>query len=372
MSHTIHLIRTRNALKPRREPYWGAPLDAGRYLGVRKLNNGACTWVARLRDDDGRHKYRSLGQATQKFDYSQAKQAAEAWFEQFDTGVDDKPITVTDACRLYVADLKADNRVDTAHDVDTRFRRTVYSAPIGRVLVEKLTTDRIKEWRNELGVSESTQNRMLTSLRAALNLAVAHRRVRPSAAQSWKAAKAHKDADGQRTIYLDLKQRRRLLSCCEGTFRDLAEAAALTGARPGELKNVKRSDFEPRTGTITFRGRKSGARQVPLSPPALTLFTRLSKGKLPEAYLLTRPDGKQWQRYYWDDYMRAAARQAKLPTGTVLYTLRHSFITEAVTSGMSTLDVANLTGTSLKMIEKFYGHLVVDSARERLAKVTML
>jgi len=34
--------------------------------------------------------------------------------------------------------------------------------------------------------------------------------------------------------------------------------------------------------------------------------------------------------------------------------------------------VARLTGTSVGMIEKHYGHLVADSARERLAAVVML
>jgi hypothetical protein len=39
---------------------------------------------------------------------------------------------------------------------------------------------------------------------------------------------------------------------------------------------------------------------------------------------------------------------------------------------MTTLEVARLVGTSLVMIEKHYGHLVADAARERLAKVEML
>jgi len=48
------------------------------------------------------------------------------------------------------------------------------------------------------------------------------------------------------------------------------------------------------------------------------------------------------------------------------------FITQAITDGMTTLDVARLCGTSVGMIEKHYGHLVADAARERLAAVRML
>jgi site-specific recombinase XerD len=70
--------------------------------------------------------------------------------------------------------------------------------------------------------------------------------------------------------------------------------------------------------------------------------------------------------------VRAAVSAADLPAKTVLYTLRHSWITTALTSGMSTLDVARLVGTSLLMIEKHYGHLVSDAARLRLANLEML
>jgi integrase len=98
----------------------------------------------------------------------------------------------------------------------------------------------------------------------------------------------------------------------------------------------------------------------------------LCKDKLPEAPLVARDDGAPWRRWDWDELVRAAARAAKLPPGVVLYTLRHSWITEALRSGMSTLDVARLTGTSLQMIQDHYGHLVADSARERLAAVMML
>jgi hypothetical protein len=63
--------------------------------------------------------------------------------------------------------------------------------------------------------------------------------------------------------------------------------------------------------------------------------------------------------------VQAAVTAADLPAATVLYTLRHSWITTALTSGMGTLDVARLAGTSLLMIEKHYSHLVSDAARIR-------
>jgi integrase len=162
--------------------------------------------------------------------------------------------------------------------------------------------------------------------------------------------------------------------------RDLIEAVLVTGARPGELVAAPRSAFDARTKTLTLRG-KTGARTVPLSPAAAALFERLSKSKLPAAPLLTRDDGKPWQRAEWTEDVRVAAdaaavkcvngNDAKLPAGVCLYSCRHSYITQAVVDGLTTLDVAKLMGTSLAMIDKHYGHLVQTSA-ERLAKVQML
>lgn len=74
----------------------------------------------------------------------------------------------------------------------------------------------------------------------------------------------------------------------------------------------------------------------------------------------------------WDGLVRTAAEKAGLPAGVCLYTLRHSFITQALMDGMSTLDVARITGASLAMIEKHYGHLVMREARERLDQVRLL
>src|SRR5690606_39027135 len=116
----------------------------------------------------------------------------------------------------------------------------------------------------------------------------------------------------------------------------------LTGARPGELVKMKRGQFDARTATATFRG-KTGSRSVPLSGAATALFERLARGKLPAALMLVRDDGRPWGHSDWDEGVRAAARAAKLPAGVTLYVLRHSWITEALRSGMSTLDVARLT-----------------------------
>ena len=199
--------------------------------------------------------------------------------------------------------------------------------------------------REGLKLTKSGANRMMASLRAALNLAVDNRQVPATAAQEWRGVKPYKGADGRRELYLDLAQRRALLAAATGGVRHLIEAALVTGARPGELVAVPRGAFDA------------------------------------TAPLLTRDDGKSWQRAEWTEDVRLAAEaavvkgvngnDAKLPVAVCLYSCRHSYITQAIVDGLTTLDVAKLTGTSLAMIDKHYGHLVQTSA-ERLAEVQML
>jgi site-specific recombinase XerD len=377
MAVELHKIKVQTKLTPRREPYWGPPLADDLTLGFRKIDAARGTWIARKRKDtkpgrgEGRYAYRALGAASDKNDFEAARQASLKWREATDAGVTDDAVTVADACREYVEHLRREKGDVSARDAEMRFNRTVYGKPFGSISVAKLRTPRFKEWRDGLELSKGSSNRTLTALKAALNLAVTNRRVMPGVAREWGDVKPYKDATNRRTLFLDLRQRRRLLENARGAVRDLIEAVALTGARAGELTKASRSQFDQRLKNMTFRG-KTGSRAVPLSDAALVVFKRAAKGKLPSAPLFTRDDGKAWAHSDWDELVRAAAEAAKLPKGTCLYTLRHSFVTQAITDGMTTLDVARLCGTSVGMIEKHYGHLVADAARKRLAAVTML
>ena len=77
MSNAIDSKTKRDKLTPRREPYW-SPLQKGAAVGFRKLETGDGTWIARWRDDEGKQKYRALGNL-EKFD--DAAKAARAWVD---------------------------------------------------------------------------------------------------------------------------------------------------------------------------------------------------------------------------------------------------------------------------------------------------
>ena len=111
---------------------------------------------------------------------------------------------------------------------------------------------------------------------------------------------------------------------------------------------------------------------MPLSDAAAQLFERLSEDKLPGAHLLTRGDGQPWHHSDQDKLMREAVKKARLPHGTVYYTLRHTFIANALTGGMDIHTVAKLCGTSVPMIENDYGKLLHSDARTKLNRIAFV
>lgn len=297
--------------------------------------------------------------------------------------------TVADACRDYVAKLRTDGRQDAAKDAEGRFERTVYLDPIGKIRLAKLSQDDVEAWRGRVErgelvllptkkgrppqakpLSKATVNRMRTPLVAALNRAVSRRKVTPDRAIEWGSVKPYESVGSRRDLYLDRAQRRALLDEADADLRDMMECIVLTGCRPGDPAAALRRDYDARHGTVKFRTKRH-ERIVPLSPAAKALFDRLAKNKLPNAYLFTN-GGVKWQHYDWAEQVRTAVTAAKLPDGVVLYTLRHCWITDAITQGMDLLTVARLSGTSLAMIEKHYGHLVQGAARNKLAEVKFL
>lgn len=299
-------------------------------------------------------------------------------------------ITVSDACRDYVTALEKDGRKTASDDAKRRFERYLYGDKLGKIRLKDLHQDHIEAWRDRVEkgdlpplpvkrgrppvakpLARSSINRIRTTLVAALNHAVARRKVSPDLAFEWNAVKPLKDAGQRRGMYLEREQRRALLAAAEGPVRDLIECVALTGCRPGDPSLCLRSDYDGRTASVRFRS-KDHDRKIPLSPAATALFDRLAKGKLPKAHLFTRDGKKVWTPTDWSELVRDAAARAGLPAGVTLYTLRHCWITDAIVGGMDLLTVAKLAGTSLAMIEKHYGHLVQGAARDKLAQVQFL
>ncbi len=378
MANAIDSKTKRDRLAPRREPYWN-PLQKGAAVGFRRLESGDGTWIARWRDDDGKQKYRALGNFKE---YDEAAKAARDWVTACEQGASPKVTTVREACEAYVDALKAEGRTSTAKDAEGRFSRLIYEATIGKLAIDKLKTSNVQKWMNDqiddddeaddedIRRSKDSANRNLATFKAALNLALNNRLVATDA--GWKTVKAFPKVGARRKdAFLGMEQRTALLKACPNDLATLVKAMLLTGARPGELATLNASDFDKRLGCLTLRG-KTGARTVAISTAAAAFFAEAGKDKIGAAPMLATSYGQRWNKDSWKKVFKDAATAAELPEAVVMYSLRHTAISEMVLAGMDSFIVAKLAGTSVAMIEANYGHLKHSVVTAKLDAVAML
>lgn len=379
MREKIDTPTARKALTPRDAPYFHR-LEQGAYIGYRKLDANTGTWVARWRDEHGKQHNHSLG-TFETFDL--AAKAAREWLTAAKGGVVED-ITVEEACKRYVANRRVEKGDDNADDAEGRFRRTINGKPIGKLKLSALRTLHITEWRNKLAEideddedladdpdaarrAKDTTNRYLAAFKAALNFAYKMGLV--SATEQWDRVESYKGVGKRRDRLLTMPERKKLLLASPPDLRAFLKALLLTGARPGEMATAKVRDLD-KTGLLTLDG-KTGRRTIAISLAALNHLTECAGERDAEQPLLIRDDGQAWTRYYWRDKFQAARTAAEMED-VVVYALRHAAITEFIVSGIDPMSVAKITGTSIDMICKHYGHLMKEKITAQLSKVKML
>ena len=180
-----------------------------------------------------------------------------------------------------------------------------------------------------------------------------------------------KDVGRRRQAFLSATQRKALINACANDIRQLATAMLLTGARPGELANASVQHFDREQGTLALEG-KTGHRIVTLSSAAVAFFTEQTKNKIGNAPILATELGQRWNKDSWKKPFRTAVLAARLPPTVVMYSLRHTAISEFIANGADSFIVARLAGTSTAMIDKHYGHLRHDKTRAKLDAIAML
>jgi len=383
MGLDLSRIGERDRLKPKRgdEPHWQR-LRFGAFIGFRPSQlGGKGTWFARAYDEDaGKYQRKALGDfgtLTGHEVFTTARKEAEAWAETVEAGgvAPTKVETVADACTEYAA-------INT--EATGRFGRHFYGDPIGKVKLAKLRRHHLAAWRKRLEAkpalvsrrkkgtpvtrprAPSSINRDMAMLRAALNKVLAPGK--PGTEAAWQEPlRSIKNADRQRTLYLDRTQRRTLLAGLPADAEAFVRASCLLPLRPGAFAVLKVADFDGRTSELTIGKDKNGKpRRIVLPSRTAEFFAAQAQSKQPSDLLFTRADGKPWSKETWNDPIRKSASAGQLPAGITSYVLRHSTITDLVMARLPLLTVAQISGTSAEMIEKHYGHLARAAATDAL------
>ena len=394
-------------LPVRREPYW-QHFQEGRALGYRRIPGGkAGTWVARFYDAAGERvrKFHAIGTADDLLDadgmatltFAQAQEAAREWFTALTRfqGRVAEPVTVKQAMAAYVTDYAARGG-KALSGLESTINAHVLPK-LGDRKVADLTTAAIRSWHRGLATTaprirqskkpnapktvpkpvaaddaegqrarRASANRILTVLKAALNLAFADGKVQSD--DAWRRVAPFKNADSARIRFLTDAEAVRLVNAAGDGFRPMITAALLTGARYGELLRFRVADYNPEAGTLHVRTSKTGkSRHIMLTDEGKAFFTGQCAGKTGKALILTRPDGEPWGKSEQFRPMRAACEAAKITPAIGFHILRHTHASRLTMAGVPLGVVASQLGNSEPICAKHYAHLcpgyVADSIR---------
>ena len=371
----IHISKVRDSLPVRSAPYWRV-IRRGCAVGLRRNRTGEDTWLARYRLD-GVKQFTKFGRVS-TVTWEQALKQSEKWFAECERGQQTSYTTVSEVCQLYVDNRRLEKGDATADDAHKRFTAQVYTHPIGKKRLRKLTATDVERWRNGMATksSKAAANRNLRSFKAAMNYA--RRQGLVSADDAWGLVGMFPGADGRRELYLTPAQRRELINGSYLWLAALLTGLAHTGARPGELRQTTVADLDLKARTLKLSTRKGNGgelrvRYFPLSnPAALAFFKAQAQSKLPGAPLFPTAAGGVIGESVLSSSVRKIRKKLNLPKGVVAYSLRHAAISDWVSAGIPVASVARMCGTSLERINDNYFHLVEGSVDDKLAGVALL
>lgn len=421
---------TRERLTARKEPYWRG-LENGIALGYRRGVRGGA-WLARVLVE-GSYREERLSRADDALpangadvlDFRGAQVAALAWasrarrvaagLEAEPVKASSKPYTVADAVADYLAEMQARG----ARSVGTaRTSAAAFIMPtLGSLPVARLTRDRVKAWHRALAAAparrrtsakpgqpskpaappatpvgktdpdatrrrKATANRILTNLKAALNLARQDGKFVGSD-DAWALVKPFDDVDAPKVRYLSDDEAVRLVNACPDDFRGLVTAALHTGCRYGELTSAKVGNFDAKAGTLHIPHSKSGvARYVVLAAEGQAFFTATTAGKSPDASIFERNavdkmkrhcDSGRVRRAAWQasDQFRAiaaACEAARIAPAVSFHVLRHTYATRLASRNTPLMVIAAQLGhADIRMTTRHYAHAapsyVADTVR---------
>jgi integrase len=414
----------RARLPARKNPYWQG-ISGGRggvSLGYRKLAKGGGRWVAKIVVEGARYE-EGIGSADDDgagpgaLSYRSAVASALAWSKRQhgalqagrETGSDYRAVTVRTAIERYVGVRKSRSARDGANAAGRLKRHVLNGDKLADIPLAKLRATDIAAWRERItvgnddspGIKAATLNRLLNDLRAALNAAAAaaFREMPPTLPAEIKVGtKAAPVATNARKQILSDQQVAAVIEAAfavddEGDFGRMVLVAAATGARHSQIRALTVADVQAHHNRIMVPGSAKGRARQPRAPIAVPVSSSVIDSLRPAmtAHGLSEPLLQRWAyrragRLKWERSHRqawgaayevekpwaAAIAIAGLPSGTVMYALRHTSIVRGLRAGLPIRLVAALHDTSSEMIEQHYAAYIVDATEDLARRAALI
>ena len=222
----------------------------------------------------------------------------------------------------------------------------------------------------------ATANRILTVLKAALNLAFRDGHVVTD--EAWRRVRPFQKVEAPRIRFLTDDEARRLVNACPEDLRQLVIAALLTGCRYGELTAMRVADVDLEARTMHVPQAKGGRpRHVALTDEAVRFFRGLVADQARLIHVLRRQHGGVWGKSHQSRPLAPACASAAIDPAISFHVLRHTYASRLARAGVPMLAIAAQLGhTDTRVTVKHYPHLspdhVADAVRAGFADMALV
>ncbi|MBW6418037.1 site-specific integrase [Celeribacter sp. PS-C1] len=402
-----------SSLQKRRSPYWNI-LEYCRHIGVEKLPDGRCHWMARIRRKDGKYSQTRLGKVApfhkDGLKYDEAIVLAKNWFgqpeiaaaasEPYAIGVNVRlkysktsdRFTVGDAMFGFVewkriaaaktyfettlslinhhilprlGDLPVD---DLTQSVFTQFCIDVLESPPKRGSGIQDPRQSIQEMDHErLRKRKKTLNTVIGLLRTAIEMSWENGDVESE--RAWRRLRRVPHADTPRQFFLTRAQAKRLIAACRPDLALLVLGALYSGCRVSELAQLRARDIGGHVFGIYVAPMKSHrGRYVVLPEEGMTFFLDQIEGLGDEDLVFSMASGKPWTGCH-KHLFKEAVRATQLPESFVFHGLRHTYASQLVQAGTPLAIVAKQLGHSnTDTVSRTYGHLCCEAMETEISQ----
>ncbi|MFC1592559.1 tyrosine-type recombinase/integrase [Candidatus Omnitrophota bacterium] len=228
-----------------------------------------------------------------------------------------------------------------------------------------------KAHRKEQGVANTTVNNELQLLNSVFNLAT---RWGYATNNPLKGIKRLKEDNDKKPQFLSKEECKILLSNCGEFLYPIFYTFLNSGMRKSELENLEWSDvdFERRKIKIRIKENwrpKTTEREIPINDGLFNLLKQ-HKEKAKKGPYIFHKKGKKIEPNYLRKKLLAITKKCGLDHITKIHSLRHTFASHLVMSGVDLPTVKKLMGHSDIETTMIYSHLAdehVDKAVEKLA-----
>jgi integrase len=252
----------------------------------RVLPSSAVVWQADYRDRDGKRRAKQFPTRKAADDYLVTVRSDLRQGRHVAPGAS---ITIDQAGELWIERAERDQLVRSTRRQYRQHLTHHISPTLGKVKLAELTAPRVYAFIDDTlqTTSRATARKVLTSLGSIVEEAVRRGLAAHNPVRSVKMTKATAEEAAGAEIEMPTKDElRAILAAASGRWRPLIVTAMFTGMRGSELRGLRWTDVDLKSGVIHVRRRvdhwkdfgppksRAGKRDIPLAPMVVTELRR--------------------------------------------------------------------------------------------------